>query len=116
MLSVVGGLALLGVLFKLVWINCPDWLGVSLYLLLGWVVFVPAWIIIPQLSASLLGWLVLGGLAYTLGAGIYLFRKPDPWPKVFGFHEIWHVFVLLGAGAHFAFVWLLLDLPVPPFS
>jgi hemolysin III len=116
MLSVVGGLALLGVVFKLAWIGCPDWLGVSIYLLLGWVVVVPAWIMFPRLSVPLISCLALGGLAYSVGAAIYFFRRPDPWPEVFGFHEIWHIFVLAGAGAHFAFVWLLLDVPVPPFS
>jgi len=46
---------------------------------------------------------------------IYVKEKPDPWPKVFGHHEIWHLFVLAGAGAHFFFIWHLVPYAVPPF-
>ena len=44
---------------------------------------------------------MLGGLFFTVGAVIYVLKKPDPWPGVFGFHEIWHIFVILGAFSHF---------------
>jgi hemolysin III len=51
-----------------------------------------------------LGWLIAGGIAYTIGAIIYSCRRPDPLPGRFGHHEIWHVMVLLGSGCHYAFM------------
>lgn len=112
-LAAVAALALAGVVFKLAWIDCPDWLGVALYLGMGWLALVPAQWIVPQLSHGALAWLVAGGAAYTLGAAIYARGWPDPWPGRFGHHEIWHCFVLAGAAAHYAFTWTLLDLPPP---
>jgi len=58
---------------------------------------------------------VTGGAAYTIGAIVFAREWPDPWPKVFGHHEIWHVLVLLGALGHFLFAATLLDVPVPAF-
>lgn len=113
-LALVGAIAAAGVVVKLLWIDGPGWLGMSLYLGLGWVVLIPAPLILPQLSGGALAWLVGGGLAYTVGAMVYAREWPDPWPGRFGHHEIWHVFVLAGATAHYAFTWTLLDLPYPP--
>jgi len=114
-LAVVGGLGLAGILFKLVWIDCPDWLSTLLYLVLGWLAVIPAHRIFPQLDAYPLTLLVLGGAAYTIGAIVYVREWPDPWPRWFGHHEIWHLFVLAGASVHFFFVWTLVGRPVPPF-
>jgi len=113
--GLVGGLAIAGVLLKVMWIDCPSWLSVGLYLALGHIVLVPAFLILPRLDLFGLAWLVGGGLAYSVGAVVYLLERPDPWPKVMGHHEIWHLFVLAGAGAHFVFVWSLLDQAVPAF-
>jgi hemolysin III len=115
MISVVGGIAVAGALLKLLWIDSPSWLGLSLYLFLGWVVVVPGYIILPQLSGTELSLLVFGGLAYTVGAVVYASKRPDPWPNVFGHHEVWHLFVLAGALGHFLFAWDLLDRPIPAF-
>lgn len=114
LLSVVAGLAVGGVLLKLLWIDCPGWLGMTLYLGMSGVAMVPAHRILPQLSGGALAWLVGGGLAYLLGAFVYARNWPDPWPGRFGHHEIWHLFVLAGAGAHYAFTCTLLGLPYPP--
>jgi hemolysin III len=46
-------------------------------------------------------WLALGGIMYSIGAIIYALKKPNPWPNVFGFHEIWHIFVIAGSFCHF---------------
>ncbi len=116
MLSAVGVLAVLGVVLKLAWIDCPGWLSTSTYLALGWIVVIPGPLILPQLPAWPLAWLITGGLAYTVGAFVYLFEWPDPWPAKVGHHEIWHLFVLAGAGAHFVFTAWLLDVAVPPFG
>jgi hemolysin III len=113
-LSAVAGVALAGALLKLVWIDCPGWLGMALYLGLSGLAVVPAHRILPQLSGGALAWLVLGGVAYLLGVFVYARAWPDPWPGRFGHHEIWHLFVLAGAGAHYAFTCTLLGLPCPP--
>jgi hemolysin III len=115
MLSLVLGLALAGALFKIVWIDSPKWIGLTLYFGLSAVILAPAHIILPQLSSGALAWLLGGGLAYTLGAVVYARRWPDPWPDRFGYHEVWHLFVMAGAAAHFAFTYTLVDLPYVPF-
>lgn len=116
MLGAVGGLALAGVVLKIVWIDCPTWLSTGTYLALGWSAVIPGYRILPQLDAGPLGWLVLGGLAYSVGAVVYATRWPDPWPDRLGHHEIWHLFVLLGAAAHFVFTAGLVDHPRPLFG
>ncbi len=103
-LCIVWGGALAGVIMKLVWIDAPRWLVAVAYVALGWVAVAT----MPQLGSRLgLGALTLligGGGAYTAGAVIYALGRPDPAPKVFGYHEIFHVLVILAAGAHFAAV------------
>ncbi len=116
LLSLVVGLAVAGALFKIFWIDCPKWLGLTLYFGLSFVVVIPGYKILPQLSGGALAWLVAGGVAYTLGAMVYARGWPDPWPDRFGHHEIWHLFVLAGAAAHFAFTWTLIDRPLAPFG
>jgi hemolysin III len=95
------GFASLGVVFKLFWIDAPRWLSTGLYVGLGWMSLVA---IVPLLAAlpwGGLAWLLVGGAFYSFGAVIYARRRPDPWPAVFGYHEIWHLFVLAGSASHF---------------
>ncbi len=87
-LSLSLSFAAAGALLKLIWIDCPNWLGLTLYFGLSFVVVVPAHKILPQLSGPMLAWLLGGGLAYTLGAVVYARAWPDPWPGRFGHHEI----------------------------
>jgi hemolysin III len=93
--------ALAGILKKTLWLNAPRWLSTALYLLMGWV----SVIILPQiwkiLPSAFIYWIALGGLFYTAGAVIYAIRKPNPIPTAFGFHEIWHLFVMGGAFSHY---------------
>jgi hemolysin III len=93
--------ALAGVTLSVAWINAPRFVCALCYVALGWV----AVIAFPQMSSELpgiaLALLGVGGLLYTIGAVIYALGRPNPWPKVFGFHEIFHVFVILAATAHF---------------
>jgi hemolysin III len=93
--------ALAGVIFSVAWIGAPRALCACCYVALGWV----AVIAFPQLSAALPGvalvLIALGGVLYTVGAVIFALGRPNPWPAVFGFHEIFHVFVILAAVAHF---------------
>ena len=68
---------------------------------------------IDTIPAGALWWLLYGGLAYTVGAIVYATKKPDPWPRWFGFHEIWHLFVMAGAFCHFwAIAFYLADVKV----
>ena len=95
------GFATLGVVFKLFWLDTPRWLSVALYIVMGWMALLA---IVPMLHAlpwGALTWLLVGGLFYSGGALIYALKRPDPWPKVFGYHEIWHLFVLAGSISHF---------------
>ena len=116
MISVVGGLAVAGVVMKLFWLGGPRWLTTAFYLALGWVVVVPAYQVLPRLTPNGLLWITLGGLLYTAGAVVYARKRPDPLPGVFGFHEVWHLFVLGGAASHFVFVLDLVRQPYPPFG
>jgi hemolysin III len=93
--------ALGGILKKIFWLNAPRWFSTLIYLLMGWVsvIILPMiWNIMPH---DFIYWIGIGGVFYTVGAVIYAIKKPDPYPKVFGFHEIWHLFVMGGAFSHF---------------
>ena len=98
--GVVWSIAFLGVFIKVFWIGAPRWLSTAIYVSMGWLV-VAFYPVLDQIPTELLRWIAYGGLCYTLGAVIYATKWPNPWPRWFGFHEIWHVFVLAGAFCHF---------------
>lgn len=96
LVAVVWVLAGLGVTFKLAWFRAPRWVSTALYLVLGWLAVVA---VVPLVRAIDLGgllWLLGAGLFYSVGAVIYALKRPSPYPYVFGYHEIWHLFVLAG--------------------
>jgi hemolysin III len=102
--GVVWGGALAGVAISLLWIDAPRWLTAVLYVALGWVsvVIMPQlWVRAGVLAVALLA---TGGILYTVGAVVYALRRPDPVPRVFGYHEVFHVLVIAAAAAHFAAV------------
>ena len=101
-LVVIWSLALLGIAVKLVVISAPRWLSAGLYLVMGWLAVAAVGEILSTLPPGALVLLLLGGLFYTGGAVVYILKQPDLFPGVFGFHEIWHIFVILGAFSHFA--------------
>ena len=103
-LSVIWIMAVAGIIIKLFIINAPRWVTAGIYLIMGWLAIFAIQEILRTLPVEALGWLIAGGLFYTVGAVIYITKKPNPFPKVFGFHEIWHIFVLLGAFSHFILV------------
>lgn len=104
MLSVIWGLAGAGALMKAVWLDAPRWLTVTLYVGLGWVGVVAVTEIVGEFPVSFLTLLGVGGLFYTLGGVVYALRRPDPWPRVFGYHEIFHSMVVAGSALHFSLV------------
>jgi hemolysin III len=101
--------ALLGVALSVLWIDAPRRLNAATYLALGWF----ALLALPQLVSGLPLWPLLllgaGGLLYSLGAVVYATQRPDPWPKVFGYHEVFHAFVIAAAAVHVAAIagWVL---------
>ncbi len=97
-------IALAGVLVKIYWLNAPRLLSTGLYVLMGWFALVGIYPLIQALPLNGLIWLTAGGVFYTVGAAIYSLKKPDPLPGVFGFHEIFHLFVMMGSFAHY---WLI---------
>ena len=104
MLAVIWALAGAGALLKIIWPDAPRWLGVALYLALGWIVVIPAAQVIGSLALMAMLLLLIGGMAYTIGGIIYARRRPDPWPRVFGYHEVFHALVIAGSAIHFAVV------------
>ena len=93
-LSAVWAGAIVGVLFRVLWVGAPRWLYVPLYIGLGWA----AAFVVPQLihgaGVAAFTLVVVGGGLYTLGALVYGFKRPDPWPRWFGFHEIFHALTI----------------------
>lgn len=99
--SVAWGFALLGIVFKIFWIGAPRWLSTGLYLLMGWLALIAIVPIVQALPIGGVAWMVAGGVFYSLGAIVYASKRPDPLPEVFGYHAVWHLFVLAGSICHF---------------
>jgi hemolysin III len=112
LLCLVWGGALLGVGFRIFWTGAPRWLYVPLYLLLGYasLVFIVDFFRADVVMMTLI---LVGGLLYTIGAVIYGFKRPNPFPGVFGFHEIFHALTLLAFLCHWTGILLVaIDPPV----
>lgn len=99
-------IALAGVIFKVFWFRAPRWLSTVLYLLMGWLALLAIRPMLDVLGAGAIAWLAAGGVFYTVGAVIYATRWPDLRPGVFGYHELWHFFVLAGSACHFVLMLL----------
>ena len=104
LLATVGGLGMLGMIIKLVDLRRLHWLGYALYPVMGWAAIVATPALTTHLSTAQLTLIVAGGIAYTVGFPILLTRRPDPWPRTFGYHEVWHGFTVLAAVLHFGAV------------
>lgn len=111
LLVIVWSGTVLGIAFRVFWIGAPRWLYVPLYVLMGWGAFA---YIVPLFAASIpMMILVLaGGLLYTVGAVIYGMKKPNPFPGVFGFHEIFHSLTVLAFICHWSAVLIIALAPV----
>lgn len=106
--GVVWGLAVIGIVLTAIWINAPRWLTTIIYLAMGWTVIIAAYPMITIFnrlgSLSSLLWLLAGGIFYSIGAIIYGLKWPHLKNKYFGFHEIFHIFVLLGSFCQYWFI------------
>ncbi len=103
LLGSIWGMAVLGVIMKIFWLNAPRWLSTLIYIVMGWLIVIAFPPLLRSVSLSGIGWLVAGGILYTAGAVIYGIKKPNI-VKGFGFHEIFHLFVMAGSYGHF---WLM---------
>jgi hemolysin III len=103
-LAGVWGGAVAGVVFSLVWVRAPKWLSAAAYVALGWFALVAFPQIVDRAGIAALALILGGGLAYTAGAVVYAAGRPDPRPTVFGYHEVFHVLVVVAALTHFVAV------------
>jgi len=112
LLAIIWTIALAGIVVKIFYVRAPRWLNAAVYVVMGWLCISAVGQMPAALPVSTMVWLIVGGVVYTLGAVIYAMKIFNFIPGKFGFHEVWHIFVLLGALAHFISVMTLLVRPV----
>lgn len=93
-----------GIILKLVWIDAPKWLAALTYVLLGWVAIAVMPDMTSNLGVTATVMVAFGGLLYTAGAVVYAVKRPDPSPTVFGYHEVFHLLVILAAALQYAVI------------
>ena len=103
LLAIVWTIAIVGILFKAFWVYCPKWVSSVLYIGMGWTCVLAFSQILNSLSPAAFGWLLAGGIIYTIGGVIYALKLPifNARFKNFGSHEIFHLFVMGGSACHF---------------
>jgi len=101
---IVWAMAISGVTIKIFMIKAPRWLTAGIYLVMGWLCIMAIGQMVASMPVAAISWLIAGGLFYSFGAVVYITKKPDFYPDFFGFHELWHIFVILGALAHFILI------------
>lgn len=108
LLTLVWGIALVGILFKAFWVSCPKWVSSVLYIGMGWTCVLAFTQILNSMSPAAFGWLLAGGLIYTVGGVIYALKLPifNNKHKNFGSHEIFHLFVMAGSACHFVVMYV----------
>lgn len=110
LLSIVWGIALLGIIMKAFWVFCPKWVSSLLYIGMGWICVLAFGKLVGDLTHAEFGWLLAGGIIYTIGGVIYALKLPifNNKHKNFGSHEIFHLFVMGGSFCHFMVMFSLL--------
>ena len=98
-------IAILGILFKVFWFNAPRWLYTLLYIGMGWIAIFTINPLKEVLPNKALFYLFAGGITYTIGAVIYATKWPNFKNKYFGFHEVFHIFILGGSLFHFCMIY-----------
>jgi hemolysin III len=104
MLTIIWSLAVIGIGIKVFIIRVPRWLNAGIYIAMGWLVVGASGQLLAALPVWVITWLIIGGVVYTLGAIVYITKAFNFVPGIFGFHEVWHIFVLIAAAAHFVAV------------
>ncbi len=104
MLGIIWSLAAIGIIVKVFYIKAPRWLNAGIYVVMGWLAVGASGQMLSALPAWVFTWLLVGGVIYTLGAVVYSTKIFNFKPGVFGFHEVWHIFVMLAAAAHYVAV------------
>ena len=94
----------LGVLRALAWPGAPRWVSAALYIAVGWTMALAMPAVLRATGPGLLAVILAGGVCYTVGAIIYALRWPDPWPRSFGYHEVFHALTLIAVALHFGAV------------
>jgi hemolysin III len=102
LLAVAWAGAALGILQSVLWVRAPKPLVAIVYVLLGWIILPVLPTLVVRLGPGAVALLAAGGLTYSLGAVVYAARRPDPFPRVFGYHEVFHALVVVAAGLHLA--------------
>lgn len=102
---IVWGVTLAGFFMKLFWLQAPRILYTLIYILMGWIIVICIVPLVRLMPTGALYMLGLGGVFYTTGAVMYAIKKPNPWPGTFGFHEIFHIFIMLGTLSHYLMVY-----------
>lgn len=117
LLALVWGIAVVGIIVKLFWITCPKWFSSVLYIGMGWTCVLAFTQIINNLPRAAFGWLLAGGIIYTVGGIIYALKLPifNAKHKYFGSHEIFHLFVMGGSICHFIVMYVVAGMPLPVF-
>lgn len=110
MLTIVWGIAILGILVKAFWVNCPKWFSSVLYIGMGWTCVLAFTKLLDTMSPGGFGWLLAGGIVYTIGGIIYALKLPifNTKHRNFGSHEIFHLFVMGGSVCHFIVMYVFL--------
>jgi hemolysin III len=103
-LAIIWSMAIAGVAVKVFVIRAPRWLTAVIYLAMGWLCLMGIRVMLATMPMGALLWLLLGGIFFSVGAIVYVTKRPDFYPGVFGFHELWHIFVILGCMSHFIVV------------
>ena len=103
LLTIVWAFAIAGILIKAFWVFCPKWVSSVLYIGMGWTCVLAFTQLLNSLSPAAFGWLLAGGIIYTVGGVIYALKLPifNNKHKYFGSHEIFHLFVMAGSACHF---------------
>lgn len=104
LLAIIWSVALAGTVMKTAWPGAPRWLSVLVYASVGWMAAIASAQLFAWLGPLPLSLLAAGGLLYTLGGVTYALRRPDPLPRVFGYHEVFHLLVIAGSALHYATV------------
>ncbi len=107
LLVLTWAIAVVGILVRMFWFDAPTLVVGAVYLGAGWMLMVDPSAFFRAMSGVEIGFLCAGGLLYTVGSIMFAMQRPNPWPSTFGYHEVWHAFVVTAAFCHWLSIYLL---------